>query len=228
MRFWFAVSGLCHVGLLLALSFWPRTATEPPSAPSPVVFACEGAPELASEIIPPEPDPQHSAPEPIPDDWPEELDEPDRPPDEFDAQSVETIHIPGESRLDPSVFTVRLRRPRRTQEPNPLPAPAPQRVHVIRGVTRAPVPVESATPIPYPRRALRRGLEGSVDLRIFVLRTGCVGRVVVLRSSGHAVLDEAARSSVARWRFAPALRNGDPVAAWTRRTVRFELTAKSR
>ncbi|MCH9020242.1 MAG: TonB family protein [Proteobacteria bacterium] len=62
----------------------------------------------------------------------------------------------------------------------------------------------------YPRLARRRGYEGRVLVRIDVLRTGLAGRVTLLRSSGHAVLDDAVLASLAKWRFIPARRAGVP------------------
>jgi protein TonB len=66
----------------------------------------------------------------------------------------------------------------------------------------------------YPAIAMRKGWEGVVLLRV---RVGADGRplaVEVARSSGHAVLDAAARRQVlARWRFQPALREGVAVEA---------------
>ncbi len=48
----------------------------------------------------------------------------------------------------------------------------------------------------YPAPALRRQLQGTVRLEVRLLDTGEVARVVVLRSSGHAALDEAAVRTV--------------------------------
>ena len=64
----------------------------------------------------------------------------------------------------------------------------------------------------YPRLARRRGYEGRVLVRVDVLRTGLAGRVTLLQSSGHAVLDDAVIASLAKWRFIPARRAGVPTA----------------
>lgn len=56
----------------------------------------------------------------------------------------------------------------------------------------------------YPPAARRDGLEGKVILRVTVLPDGRIRSVVVLESSGHPILDRAARDGVVRWRFAPA------------------------
>jgi len=55
----------------------------------------------------------------------------------------------------------------------------------------------------YPARALRRGIEGMVQLRLQLGPTGSVESVEVLTSSGSASLDEAARAALGAWRFDP-------------------------
>lgn len=48
----------------------------------------------------------------------------------------------------------------------------------------------------YPAAARRRGLTGTVTLEMTVLPTGAIGPVVVVNSSSHALLDEAALDTV--------------------------------
>jgi protein TonB len=70
--------------------------------------------------------------------------------------------------------------------------------------------------------ARRLGLEGEVLLRVFVAADGRPTDVVVLRSSGHAILDAAAVETVRnRWRFIPAMRNGVPVDDTVQVPIRF-------
>lgn len=67
---------------------------------------------------------------------------------------------------------------------------------------------------PYPRDALIAGLQGTVLLRVLVDTDGRPLRVEVERSSGHRVLDEAARRFVLkRWSFRPAMQGGQAVQA---------------
>jgi protein TonB len=47
--------------------------------------------------------------------------------------------------------------------------------------------------------------------------------VQVRDSSGHPRLDEAARRAVQTWRFVPAKRGEEPVAAWVLVPVSFRL-----
>ena len=75
----------------------------------------------------------------------------------------------------------------------------------------------------YPAPARRRGLEGSVLLRVHVEADGTADRVEVLESSGHALLDRAARRAVSRWRFTPAKLAGMPVSGTVDVPVSFRL-----
>ncbi len=82
----------------------------------------------------------------------------------------------------------------------------------------------STPPPPYPRDAFREGLQGQVLLKILVDTDGAPLEVVVSRSSGHRVLDDAARRFVLKhWRFRPALRNGQPVQAYGMVPIDFTL-----
>ncbi|QDI04131.1 MULTISPECIES: energy transducer TonB [Xanthomonas translucens group] len=82
---------------------------------------------------------------------------------------------------------------------------------------RAPAP-------PYPRDALRDGLQGSVLLRALVGVDGQPLEVSIARSSGHRILDQAAREQVLkRWKFHAALRQGMPVQAYGLVPVDFSL-----
>src|SRR3546814_5623365 len=67
---------------------------------------------------------------------------------------------------------------------------------------------------PYPRAALRAGLQGTVMLQVLVDVDGRPLQVDVEHSSGHRVLDNAARRYVLQnWTFRPAMRGGRPVQA---------------
>lgn len=70
----------------------------------------------------------------------------------------------------------------------------------------------------YPSEAVRNGYEGRVGVRVIVMADGRVSDCVATRSSGYAVLDEAACQGMQRYaRFNPALdREGNPtVASWS-------------
>ncbi len=78
---------------------------------------------------------------------------------------------------------------------------------------------------PYPIAARQLGLTGEVLLRVFVAANGQPTNVVVLKSSGHAMLDDSAVETVrTRWRFIPATRNGVPVDDTVQVPIRFRQT----
>lgn len=60
----------------------------------------------------------------------------------------------------------------------------------------------------YPARAIELRLEGTATLLALVKADGRVEACEVETSSGHPLLDEAARSALKRWRFKPRLVDG--------------------
>lgn len=82
----------------------------------------------------------------------------------------------------------------------------------------------SAPPPGYPIAALREGLAGTVVLQVLVGVDGTPLEVTVSRSSGHRALDQAARKQVlARWKFVPAVHNGQAVQAIGLVPIEFSL-----
>lgn len=82
---------------------------------------------------------------------------------------------------------------------------------------------ERPTPPIYPERARRLAQQGEVQIRVLLGLDGDPERIVLWRSSGFDLLDQAALAAVHRWRFAPARRNGDSIRAWVQVPVRFFL-----
>lgn len=76
---------------------------------------------------------------------------------------------------------------------------------------------------PYPSTSRRRGESGRVLLRVFVSADGKAERVEINTSSGFELLDAAAREAVARWRFVPARRGPEKVAAWVLVPISFVM-----
>jgi protein TonB len=138
----------------------------------------------------------------------------------------------------------------RVADPAPAAAPAPPVTEIARSQEiAAPAPAVSvpATPVPtgperaslvppdyraaylnnpppaYPRSARRNGEQGTVTLRVYVNADGVPAAIELDRSSGSSALDAAALESVKSWRFVPARRGTDPVAAWVIVPVVFRL-----
>lgn len=77
-----------------------------------------------------------------------------------------------------------------------------------------PVPLKGQTPPPrYPAAALRRGESGTVLVRVEVDTTGMPAGVALVQRSGSRDLDRAAMEAVRGWRFQPAQRDGQAIAA---------------
>jgi len=85
-------------------------------------------------------------------------------------------------------------------------------------------PLYRSNPPPkYPVLARRRGFQGNVLLEVLVGPIGNVIDLRVLSSSGHPILDRAAKSSVKNWTFVPGMRGQEKVEMWVRVPIRFEL-----
>lgn len=95
-------------------------------------------------------------------------------------------------------------------------------VPVPVGTTQETPPDFSMNPPPrYPVEAVRNGWQGEVLLRIAVAPDGQVSHVSVEKSSGHAILDQAALRAVRLWKGIPATQAGEPVAVVRLMPVRF-------
>ena len=85
-------------------------------------------------------------------------------------------------------------------------------------------PTHALNPPPdYPITLRQRGIEGTVWLRVRVDRSGLPEQIILFKTSGYRLFDEAALRAVARWRFRPARSNGQYLASWVEFPVRFIL-----
>ncbi len=75
---------------------------------------------------------------------------------------------------------------------------------------------------PYPMKAFREGVEGTVWLRVQVLEDGSVGSVELLKTSGSDELDESALTTVKKWRFNAAVQNGKVASQYVRIPITFQ------
>ncbi len=78
-----------------------------------------------------------------------------------------------------------------------------------KGELSAPVALQKVDPA-YPTELMRENVAGTVTLSAVIRSDGSVEGVRIL-SSGDDRLDQYARAAVARWRFRPATKNGNPV-----------------
>jgi protein TonB len=73
----------------------------------------------------------------------------------------------------------------------------------------------------YPPSMSARGLGGRAVLWLLIDREGGIRKAVMLRSSGSAVLDDAAMESIDRMEFRPAINQGKRVNVWVQLPVSF-------
>lgn len=82
---------------------------------------------------------------------------------------------------------------------------------------------DSCPPPVYPRSAVRRRLQGTVVLSILVGADGRVANAIVSASSGHAILDDAARDAVLAWRYQPASQGGVALERRIAKSIEFRI-----
>lgn len=74
--------------------------------------------------------------------------------------------------------------------------------------------------VPYPPDSLKNGDTGDVDLGLAISDSGDVKSAVVLKSSGHPALDQAAADTMTQCKFKPATRNGAGIDS----KIRFKVS----
>ncbi|HYM17125.1 MAG TPA: energy transducer TonB [Micropepsaceae bacterium] len=147
---------------------------------------------------------------------------PPPPPPNFEAPQVQTTITP-EVQIQlveplPNAIT----------EPTPPPQP-PQRVTSIEltpQLTLSPARALLATHTTpdYPPVSRRLGEQGTLRLKLTITTQGAVSEAMVINSSGHSRLDEAAIEWVkAHWRYQPAMRGSTPVPSTADAVVTFKL-----
>jgi len=110
----------------------------------------------------------------------------------------------------------------RSRPEGTLTLPADQQNLRPRG-DEPPVPLDPDPRIAYPAALLQQRITGTVLLRLFVDETGKLtpDSTRIQESSGYPALDSAALAGAAGLRYAPALRDGTPVATLFIQPIRF-------
>jgi protein TonB len=237
---------------VVTLLFEPRkeevAETAPPPAPDPLLAQLPPAPSppeppaLETEATPPPLEPllaQLPPPPPPPEPLVLEREVAPAPPPEPPVPKAEALPAEAPPRDLPHP---------RGKPPPPAAQTSPSPRASVQAETQAtaqagstmPPPQVAAMPMPlvpprpvgaavgnrkpaYPAEARRRHLEGLVVLQVAVSARGTPDSVAVLKSSGHALLDDAALAAVRLWRFEPATRGGIAVPAPAEVPVRFRL-----
>jgi protein TonB len=148
-------------------------------------------------------------------------EEPPPPPPELEAPPPEFVPPPEIAFApEPSSAPTTAITQVQSQRATPPPPPAPVAETPPRTDPRRP----NGLP-PYPPSSRRLGEEGVVTLQLYINENGRVAEARVQQSSGFPRLDEAAvREARRNWRFIPAKRGDQVVAAWMSLNVRFQLT----
>ncbi|GAA5164339.1 TonB family protein [Viridibacterium curvum] len=76
----------------------------------------------------------------------------------------------------------------------------------------------------YPMLLREQGVGGTVLLRVWAGIDGQPGDILVVKSSGYRLLDDAALRAVRNWRFLPARRGSERLASWVEFAIRFAVT----
>jgi len=93
----------------------------------------------------------------------------------------------------------------------------------------APVMINPESPVNYPEDLFAQRVEGTVVLRLYVDERGTVlpESTRLAETSGYAALDSAAVAAVLQMRFAPARRDGTPVATVFLQPIHFRHPERS-
>ncbi|MAZ88132.1 MAG: hypothetical protein CL693_10835 [Cellvibrionaceae bacterium] len=75
----------------------------------------------------------------------------------------------------------------------------------------------------YPSIAIKRRWQGTVILHALVGAFGETSEIVIKRSSGYGLLDQAAMEAVSGWSFEPTIENGRAISSWVEVPVEFDL-----
>lgn len=107
------------------------------------------------------------------------------------------------------------------------PEPKEQAVQVAKATTPPLVtqPSFKIKPVQpkYPRIAKRKGMQGQVLIEIWLDENGLQIKQIILQSSGHQVLDDAAMRAIKAWRFNGHKAEGIALAHRVRIPIRFNL-----
>ncbi|NOX98456.1 MAG: energy transducer TonB [Verrucomicrobia bacterium] len=83
-------------------------------------------------------------------------------------------------------------------------------------------PMKRRAPI-YPTLARKKGYEGTSVFIATINPDGTIKDLQLSQTSGHPILDKAAKEALRHWKFTPAKRNGSTVASQLRIPVVFRL-----
>lgn len=197
----------------------PPPPEEPKPPPPPPKAAPKPPPVKVARAEKPPPPPPPDAPPPPPN---------DAPPPETPSKPVPlVVGLSMSSTTSAGAFaapvgnTVYGKTGERAVDPKDVKAySAPKYVPVYQVDTEP--SVASEVKVPYPDEARRAGIEGTVTMSITIDTEGRVVKVSVVKGLGYG-LDEAARGALLRFRFKPAIKNGEAVSTEMKYSYTFVL-----
>ncbi|WP_420634351.1 energy transducer TonB [Candidatus Palauibacter sp.] len=138
---------------------------------------------------------------------------------------MESINLPPEVRMPPPPEAIQ--RPEGPPPPAPAAADPANRPTVIPYDTN-PVLLNQAEVLrvlerEYPRTLKEAGIEGRVELWLYLTEDGIVEKVEIKTSSGNPLLDEAARKVAPTMTFSPAMNRDRVTAVWVSQWVTFQV-----
>lgn len=105
----------------------------------------------------------------------------------------------------------------------PAPVAAPIRGRYEQGeVDQLPLAIFKLKP-PYPFRARRLNISGSVRVRFLVDNEGRVSNITILKSNPRGMFDRSVLKTLPSWKFTPGAVKGNKVATWVVTTIEFNL-----
>lgn len=197
-----AIVVVLHAALLAAL--WSMNVIKiPPEFTTLMVRVIQPEPPKPPEVTPPKPQPvaKQPAPQPQP-----QVQEPPPPP---------TVLAATTGGASPAGVAAPPR-----EAPPPAP-PAPPPAPLVEPRFDADY-LDNPAPV-YPAMSRRMEETGKTVLRVYVEPSGKPSQVQVKSSSGSPRLDQAAQDAVWRWKFVPARRGAEAVAAWVLVPIVFNL-----
>ena len=163
----------------------------------------------AVQAIPPAPPEKVAAPKPVPREKPAQTARPVIALAPEQASAEPTFSVPAPVAAPPV--------------PQPATAPAASSTQPAVTAARFNAAYLNNPEPKYPSLSRRLGEEGKVLLRVRVMPDGRPAAVDIEKSSNFARLDEAARQSVANWRFVPARRGDEAIEATVLVPIVFRL-----
>lgn len=205
---WLCLGGFAHAG-------WQAQSARP--FLSAVVEKDELRPPLPEPQVVPDTEPEPSALQVELEQSPEapEADTEITPPT---TAAVEPAPAPKPTRMDATAWLCRVHR---TPPPQPTAQPAASDSPAA-AIEPSPLPGNNPPPI-YPWVPWRKGIEGTVVLRLEIDASGAVTSAEIVRSSGNGDLDREALRCLRTWRFEPARDAAGPHATAILKDVVFRI-----